>query len=148
MALAEINAARNQHGDAVKELQKALAITPDNVVVLRHLVVEATKSGDGQVALDAASALAVKSPDNPDDLYLAGAAMLQQNSSGASAVLEKYVVLRTDNAKAWLGLGLSYVQQLKYAAARAPLERCLKLDSEHCRSGLSTGSGGEESGGF
>lgn len=129
VALAEISAARNQHGDAVKELQKALAATPDNVVVLRHLVVEATKSGDGQVALDAASALAVKSPDNPDDLYLAGAAMLQQNSSGASAVLEKYVVLRTDNAKAWLGLGLSYVQQLKYAAARAPLERCLKLDS-------------------
>ena len=95
VALAEISAARNQHGDAVKELQKALAITPDNIIVLRHLVVEATKSGDGQVALDAATALAAKSPDNPDDLYLASAAMLQQNFSGASAVLEKYVVLRT-----------------------------------------------------
>jgi tetratricopeptide (TPR) repeat protein len=128
VALAEISASRNQHADAVKELQKALVVSPDNIIVLRHLVVEATKSGDGQVALDAASALAAKSPDNPDDLYLAGAAMLQQNSAGASAVLEKYVSLRTDNAKAWLGLGLAYVQQHKYAEARTPLERSLKLD--------------------
>jgi tetratricopeptide (TPR) repeat protein len=128
VAIAELHSAQNQHSDAVKELQKALSVSPDNVVVLRHLVVEATKAGSGQVALDAASALSTQSPNNPDDLYLAGAAMLQQNSAVASAVLEKYVALRTDNAKAWLGLGIAYVQQKKYSEARAPLERSVQLD--------------------
>ena len=128
VAIAEVHADRKQHREALTELQKALALSPESLVVLRHLVVEATKAGNGQAALDAASALAARSPDNPEDLYLSGAAMLQQNSSGASTVLEKYVALRTDNAKAWLGLGMAYVQQHKYAEARSPLERSLTLD--------------------
>lgn len=128
VALAELYAVQNRHGDAVTALQKALTLAPDNVVVLRHLVVEATKTGKGQAALDAASELAAKSPDNPDDLYLAGAAMLQENSAAASTVLEKYVALRTDNAKAWLGLGMAYVQQQKYSEARGPLEHSVRLD--------------------
>jgi len=128
VAIAELHASQNQHGEAVTALQQALALTPDSVIVLRHLVVEATKAGNGQVAVDAASALAAKSPDNPDDLYLAGAAMLQQNSPGATAVLEKYVALRTDNAKAWLALGMAYVQQKRYTDARKPLEHSIQLD--------------------
>jgi tetratricopeptide (TPR) repeat protein len=128
IAIAELYAARNRHADAVAELQKALALSPDNVAVLRHLVVEATKADNGQAALDAASALASRSPDNPDDLYLSGAAMLQQNAVSASTVLEQYVALRTGNAKAWMGLGMAYVQQKRYAEARAPLERSLTLD--------------------
>jgi tetratricopeptide (TPR) repeat protein len=130
VAIAELHAQHDQHKDAVSELQKALLLSPENVVVLRHLVVEATKAGDGQASLDAASALAARSPENPDDLYLSGAAMLQQNSSGASKVLEKYVALRADNAKAWLGLGMAYVQQHKYAEARGPLERSVELDPD------------------
>jgi tetratricopeptide (TPR) repeat protein len=128
VAIAELQSERNHHTDAVTALQKALTFDPDNVIVLRHLVVEATKAGLGQVALDAASTLAAKSPDNPDDLYLAGAAMLQQNTAGTSTVLEKYVALRNDNAKAWLGLGMAYVQQKRYADARQPLERSVQLD--------------------
>jgi len=128
VAIAELYAGRSQHADAVAELQKALALSPDNVVVLRHLVVEATKADNGQAALDAASTLASRSPDNPDDLYLSGAAMLQQNAASASTVLEKYVALRTDNPKAWMGLGMAYVQQKRYTDAQAPLERSLKID--------------------
>ena len=128
VAIAELHSDQNQHADAVAALQKALALNSDSAIVLRHLIVEATKAGQGQVALDAASALAAKSPDNPDDLYLAGAAMLQQNTAGASTVLEKYVALRNDNAKAWLALGMAYVQQKRYADARQPLERSVQLD--------------------
>jgi tetratricopeptide (TPR) repeat protein len=128
VAIAELSASQNQHQNAVTALQKALALSPDSVMVLRHLVVEATKAGSGQVALDAAAALEARSPDNPDDLYLAGAAMLQQNSAAASTALEKYVALRTDNAKAWFGLGMAYVQQKRYADARRPLERSVQLD--------------------
>jgi tetratricopeptide (TPR) repeat protein len=129
VAIAELDSSRNRHADAVALLQKALKASPDDLSVLRHLVVEATKAGDAQASRDAASALSEKSPDNPDDLYLAGAALLQENAAGASTVLEKYVALRPDNARAWLGLGMAYVQQKKFAEARAPLERSVKLDA-------------------
>lgn len=128
VASAELYAGLNQHTNAVTALQKALALRPDSMLVLRNLVVEATKAGNGQVAVDAASALAAKSSDTADDLYLAGAALLQQNAASASSVFEKVVALRADNAKAWLGLGMAYAQQHSYAAARNPLERAMKLD--------------------
>lgn len=128
VAIAELDSSRNRHTDAVTLLQKALKTSPGNLAVLRHLVVEATKAGDAQTSRDAASALSEKSPDNPDDLYLAGAALLQENANGASTVLEKYVALRPDNAKAWLGLGMAYMQQKKFAEARVPLEHSVKLD--------------------
>jgi tetratricopeptide (TPR) repeat protein len=128
VAMSELQAGENQHADAVVTLQKALALNPNDVVVLRHLVVEAVKVRNGKVALSAASALAGRSVDKPDDLYLAGAAMLENNSSGASSAFEKYVALRDDNARAWLALGMAYVQQRRYADARGPLERSIKLD--------------------
>ncbi len=128
VALAEIYSGENKHSDAVAALEKAQALNPEALPVLRHLVVEATKAGARKTALDAASALADKSPNNPDDLYLAGAAMLEQNVQGASTVLEKFVALRPDNAKAWMGLGMAYVQQEHYAEARKPLERAIELD--------------------
>ena len=128
VALAELQSSANQHDDAVASLQKALTLSSDNVTVLRHLVVEATRASNGKVSVDSASALAEKCHDNPDDLYLAGAALLQENSSGASAVLEKYVALRPDNAKAWLGLGIAYVQEKRFADARKPLERSVQID--------------------
>ena len=128
VAIAELDAEQNRHADAVTALQKAIALSPDSVVVLRHLVVEAIKVRDGPLALSAASALAARSPDKPDDLYLAGAAMLENNSSGASSAFEKYVALRTDNARAWLALGMAYLQQHRYADARGPLERSIALD--------------------
>jgi tetratricopeptide (TPR) repeat protein len=128
VALAELYANENQHSDAMAALEKARAIHPDSLPVLRHLVVEATKAGDSKMSVNAASDLADKSPDNAGDLYLAGAAMLQQNVQGASSVLEKYVALRSDNAKAWMGLGMAYVQQERYVQARKPLERAIELD--------------------
>jgi tetratricopeptide (TPR) repeat protein len=128
VALAEIYSAKNKHADAVAALQRAQALNPDSLSILRHLVVEATKANDSKAAVDAASALSDKSPNNPDDLYLAGAAMLQQNVQGASMVLEKFVVLRPDNARGWMGLGMAYVQQEHYDEARKPLERAIALD--------------------
>jgi superkiller protein 3 len=128
VGIAEVKAARQRHAEAVAELQKAQALSPDNIVVLRHLVVEATKAGNAHLSVEAATALADKSANNPEDLYLSGAALLQQNSAGASTVFEKYVALRKDNAKAWLGLGMAYVQQKRYAEARMPLERSVQLD--------------------
>jgi tetratricopeptide (TPR) repeat protein len=128
VALAEIYSSQNKHADAVAALKQAQTHDPDSLPILRHLVVEATKAGDTKAAVDAASALSDKSPGNPDDLYLAAAAMLQENVQGASMVLEKYVALRPDNAKAWMGLGMAYVQQEHYSEARKPLERAITID--------------------
>lgn len=128
VALAEVYSSQNKHAEAVVALEKARAIDANSLPVLRHLVVEATKARDSKRAIDAASALSDLSPNNPDDLYLAGAAMLEQNVRGASSVLEKYVALRTDNARGWMGLGMAYVQQDRYADARKPLERAVQLD--------------------
>ncbi len=129
VAIAEIYSTQNKHAEAVADLKKAQILNPDSVPILRHLVVEATKAGDSKAAIDAASALSDKSPDNPDDLYLAGAAMLQENVQGASTVLEKYVTLRPENAKGWMALGIAYVQKEQYDKARSPLERAVALDS-------------------
>lgn len=128
VAISELQADNQKHAEAVASLQQAQSFAPDNVTVLRHLVVEATKARNGKASVAAASALAEKSPNNPDDLYLAGAALLEENSSGASQVLEKYVSVRAGNAKAWLGLGIAYVQQKRFADARKPLEQALQLD--------------------
>jgi tetratricopeptide (TPR) repeat protein len=128
VALSEVYSRQNKHADAVTVLEKAQGLKPDSLPVLRHLVVEATKAGKAKAAVDAASALSEKSPDNPDDLYLAGAALLQQNVQGASTVLEKFVALRPDNAKGWMALGMAYVQQEKYSQARKPLEQAIALD--------------------
>lgn len=130
VAVSELQAEKQKHAEAVASLQEALIIAPGNIVVLRHLVVEATKAGNAKLSVDAASDLAEKSPNNPDDLYLAAAALLEENSAGASAVLEKYVALRTDNAKGWLALGIAYVQQKRFAEARAPLLHSLQLDPD------------------
>lgn len=128
ITLAEIDSAENKHVDAVEVLKKAQARNPDSLLILRHLVEEATKAGDTKAALEAASALSERSPNNAEDLYLSGAAMLNQNVQGASSILEKYVALRPENAKGWMGLGIAYVQQERYSQAREPLEKALSLD--------------------
>jgi len=127
-ALAELYARQNKRGDAVKALQKAHGLAPNSLPILRHLVAEAARAGDKHATLDSAAELSDKSPNDADDLYLAGAAMLEQNGQAAAATLEAYVTLRPDDAKGQLALGMAYVQLEHFTQARKALERSLKLD--------------------
>jgi len=129
LAIADIYAVRNQHVDAITILGRARALAPDAVPVLRRLVIEAMNASENRTALEAASELEQKSAENLDDKYLVAAVMLQeQEYQRASRILEGYVAQRPQDSKAWLGLGLGYLNQQRYADARKALERSLQLD--------------------
>ncbi|HXZ80717.1 MAG TPA: tetratricopeptide repeat protein [Terriglobales bacterium] len=129
LAMAETYAAQNKHDESLAALQRARALDPDSLPVLRHVVVEAMATGRNLIAKEAASDLIKKSPQNPDDKYLAAAVMLQQEEyRAATQLLEDYVRVRPNEPKAYLGLGISYLSQLRYPEARNALERALQLD--------------------
>jgi tetratricopeptide (TPR) repeat protein len=129
LAMAEIYAVENKHADSLAMIERARRLNPDSVPVLRYLVVEGMKAGNHLAALEAAQKLTENSPNNPDDLYLAGAAMLEERKSNAAVtVLEKYIAQRSGNARAWLGLGIAYSQEQRYADARKALENSVQLD--------------------
>jgi len=131
LAIADIYAVKNQHADAMAVLGRARVLAPDAVPVLRRVVIEAMNTGENRTALEAASELEQKSAENLDDKYLVAAVMLQeQEYQTASRILEVYVAQRPQDSKAWLGLGLAYLNQQRYADARKALERSLQLDPD------------------
>jgi tetratricopeptide (TPR) repeat protein len=129
LALAAIYAAQNNHAESLSLLQRAQALSPDALAILRPLVIEALKAGQRRLATRAAYDLQRKSPDNLDDLYLAGATMLEVHEYAPTvAIFEKYVEQRPQEPKAQLGLGLAYLNQQRYSDARAALERAAQMD--------------------
>jgi tetratricopeptide (TPR) repeat protein len=129
IAMAEIEASANKHQNSLGLLKRAHALQPDSPAVLRPLIVEGMKAGEPMTALRAAQALAEKSPDNLDDLYLAAAAMLEgKDFVTAASVFEKYVSQRPDDSKAFLGLGIAQLAQQHYQEATKALERSLQID--------------------
>jgi tetratricopeptide (TPR) repeat protein len=128
VAMAETSAALGKHAQSMDELQQARKLDPEAVPVLRHLVMEAMQAGQEQVAVEAAHDLEQKSTD-PDDLYLVATVLLQHRDyDGAGNLLEAFVAQDPHNAKAQLGLGMVYYNQLRYADARTALSRALELD--------------------
>jgi tetratricopeptide (TPR) repeat protein len=131
LAMADIYAVKNQHADAMAVLRRARVLAPDDVPVLRRVVIEAMNTGENRTARETASELEQKSAENLDDKYLVAAVMLQeQEYQTASRILEVYVTQRPQDSKAWLGLGLAYLNQQRYADARKALERSLQLDAD------------------
>ncbi|MBI3474365.1 MAG: tetratricopeptide repeat protein [Acidobacteria bacterium] len=130
VAMAETLAAENKHGDSLAMLQKARDANPDSRDVLRHFIVEAMKSGQNNRALEAAQDLQRKSSDL-DDRYLIASVMLQQKQFvPATHILEDYLGQRPEDSKAYLGLGIGYLNLLRYSDARQALERSLKIKPE------------------
>jgi tetratricopeptide (TPR) repeat protein len=129
VAIAALEASGNKHEKSLDLLKRADALEPDSPAVLRPLVVEGIKAGDPGTSLRAARALADKNPDNLDDLYLAGAAMLEgADYITASSIFEKYVSQRPDDSKGFLGLGMAQSAQQHYSDATKALERSLQID--------------------
>ena len=94
---------------------------------LRPLVIEGIQAGQRNTALRAAHELAIRSPDNLDDLYLAAAAMLEgKDFVTASSIFEKYVVERPQDSKGFLGLGIAQLAQQHYPETRKALQRALE----------------------
>jgi tetratricopeptide (TPR) repeat protein len=127
LAMSEIFAAENKHAESFEMLEKARALNPDSPEVLRHAIVEAMHAGQNDKALQAAQDLQRKSSDL-GDRYLVASVMLQQKQYlPASHILEDYVAQRPEDAKAFLGLGMAYLNLLRYSDARQALEHSLQL---------------------
>jgi Flp pilus assembly protein TadD len=129
ISLASVLAADNKHSESFALLNRALALRPDSPTIFRPLIIEAIKVGERRTALKAAHALAEKSSDNPDDLYLSAAAMLEgREFATATPLLEQYVKQRPEDSKGFLGLGIGQLGQRKYVEAGKALERALELN--------------------
>jgi superkiller protein 3 len=129
IAIAALEASRNNHEKSLDLLKRAYVLQPDLPAVLRALVVEGMKAGQRKTALAAAQALADRNSDDLDDLYLAAAAMLEgQDFATASSIFEKYVSQRPGDSKAFLGLGIAQLAQQHYEEATKALERSLQID--------------------
>jgi tetratricopeptide (TPR) repeat protein len=127
VAMAEIFAGESKHADSLRMLEKARALSPDSREVLRHLVVEAMQAGQNDIGLQAARDLQRKSSEL-DDRFLVASVMLQQRQFlTATPILEDYVTQRPEDAKAYLGLGMAYLNLLRYPDARQALERSLQI---------------------
>jgi len=146
VAMAEVFAAENKHADSLAALEKARAVSPDSPEVLRHLIVEAMLAGENDRGLEAAQDLQRKSSEL-DDRYLVATVMLQQKQFlPATHILEDYVERRPNEAKAYLGLGMAYLNVLRYADARQALEHALEINPNlpegHFQLGLLAGQKG------
>jgi superkiller protein 3 len=125
VAMAEILAVQNKHADSVEMLQKAQALNPASPAVLRHIIVEAMRAGQNDKALTAAQDLQRQSSELGDRYLVASVLLQQKQYLPASHLLEDYVAQRPQDAKAFLGLGMAYLNLLRYDAARQALEHSL-----------------------
>jgi tetratricopeptide (TPR) repeat protein len=127
VAMAEIFAGESKHADSLTMLEKARELSPDSREVLRHLIVEAMEAGQNDRGLQAAQDLQRKSSEL-DDRFLIASVMIQQKQYlPATHILEDYVTQRPEDAKAYLGLGMAYLNLLRYADARQALEHSLQI---------------------
>jgi tetratricopeptide (TPR) repeat protein len=127
LAMAQMFAVEKKHVDSMAMLQKARALNPDSRDVLRHLIVEAMQAGQNNQALQAAQDLQRQSSE-PRDRYLVASVMIQQKQYlSATHLLEDYVPQQPEDAKAYLGLGMAYLNLLRYPEARQALERSLQI---------------------
>ena len=130
VAMAEIYATEKKHAESFRMLEKAHALNPDSAEVLRHLIVEAMQSGQNDNALQFAQDLQRKSSEL-DDRYLVASVMLQQKQyTPATHILEDYVAQRPQDAKAFLGLGMAYLNLLRYPEARQALEHSVQINPD------------------
>jgi tetratricopeptide (TPR) repeat protein len=128
VAMAEIFAGEKKHADSLAMLEKARAVSPDSREVLRHLIVEAMHAGQNEKGVQAAQDLQRKSSEL-DDRYLVASVMLEQRQFlPATHILEDYVTQRPQDAKAYLGLGMAYLNLLRYADARQALEHSVQIN--------------------
>jgi tetratricopeptide (TPR) repeat protein len=128
IAMSETLAVQNKHADSLRTLERAQQLRPESPEILRHMVVEAMQAGENDKALLAAQNLQSKS-SQLDDRYLVASVMVQQKQYlPATHILEDYVAQRPQDAKAYLGLGIAYLNQMRYDDAGQALEHSLQIN--------------------
>jgi len=109
-------------------LDKALEIQSDHLEALRHLVLARMRSGDAAKAVTAARHLYSMQPEDPDTIYLLGAALANHLEwHDARPIMEKLVSVR-DDATAHVMLGMTLLNDGDMEAASQQIERALQQD--------------------
>lgn len=121
---------QGKNAEALPLLEKALAAAPDSVVFLRQYVISAIRASENGKAMRAAEKLVQLNANEPEYLYLHGAAALQNGSlKAAESSLTKYFEIRPADPRGCVALGLVYAAQAdKLDVARGQMEKCIALD--------------------
>lgn len=127
LGFAEFYARQNNHAQAFAILQKAYPLDPDSPKVLRPLILEASFAGKSADVQEAAAKLAKS--DDPKDLFISANVFLTNTRQDeAVPLLEKYLAKVPDDARAWVGLGVGYEDQKRFADAQKAFEKALQVD--------------------
>ncbi len=122
--------AQGNPAKSLELMEKTLAADPNSIAVLSQYVIAAMRAGQGGKAFQAAEKLLELKPDQPEFLYLRGAAALQSNNlAAAETSLARFVELRPNDSRGCLALGLTYAAQTeKNAIAQQQLKKCLAVN--------------------
>ncbi len=123
----------SERGNAAQSLdllEKSLAANPNSATVLSQYVITAMRAGYAGKAVRAAEQLLELKPDEPDFLYLHGAASLQNNNlTAAESSLKRFAELRPTDSRGCLALGLTYAAQPNNLEnARNQLKHCVEIN--------------------
>ena len=107
-------------------LTKALEIQPDHIEALRHLVLARMRSGEALKAATDARRLYSLQPEDPDALYLLGAALANHSEwHDARPIMEKLVAVR-DDATSHVMFGMTLLNDGDIEAASQQIKRALQ----------------------
>jgi tetratricopeptide (TPR) repeat protein len=107
-------------------LDRALEIQADHLEALRHLVLARMRSGDAAKAVTAARQLYALRPNDPDAVYLLGAALANRHEwHDARPIMEKLVSVR-DDATSHVMLGMTLMNDGDIESASKQIEYALR----------------------
>ena len=130
-AQAQLEEAQGSSKNALELLKQARMLAPASPKILSRFVISAMRANQTRAAVDAAQILVNSKPDEPEYLYLLGAASLQNgNISQAQQNLQRLMELRPNDSRGCLALGLTLAAQSdKIEAARNQLLHCVEIDA-------------------
>ncbi len=125
--------AQGNSAAAFELLNQARRISPESPAILSHFVISAMRANRASQAVEAAQILLGQKPDEPEYLYLLGAAALQKGDlKTAQQNLERLTEMRPRDSRGCLAYGLTLAAQPdKIENARKALERCIEIDANN-----------------
>jgi tetratricopeptide (TPR) repeat protein len=140
---------QGKNAESLALLEKSLAAAPNSTAFLRQYVISAIRASENGKAVKAAERLIQLNPNEPEFLYLHGAASLQNNNlKAAETSLTKYFEIRPQDPRGCVALGLVFAAQAdKLDVARRQMEKCIEINPNNTEAkyqlGLSYKAAGE-----
>jgi tetratricopeptide (TPR) repeat protein len=132
-AKALLEEAQGNQAAALELLKQARLSAPHSTEILSQFVITAMRLKQSKAAVEAAQILIDSRPDEPEYLYLFGAASLQNgNISQAQQYLQRLAELAPTHSRGCLALGLTLAAQSdRIENARRQLLQCIEFDANN-----------------